>query len=269
VHTDRRLLRRALQNFLANALRYTRTGGVLMTARVRDGAVALQVWDTGPGISEHHLDQIFEEFRRFETPGSSGERGLGLGLSICQRIARTLDHPLGVRSRVGHGSMFAITVPFGRAQFTVPQDDSGRSEMPRDSLAGLRVLCVDNDREILDGMRALLSRWEVRVLVAADVDEALAQFEANHMDSGSAHSGPPDVMLVDYHLHDRLDGLGLIDLLRERIGRDIPAALLTGDGSDAVKLAARERGCVVLTKPVKPASLRALLASVRQVVAVG
>jgi CheY-like chemotaxis protein len=76
-------------------------------------------------------------------------------------------------------------------------------------------------------------------------------------------------MLVDYHLHDRLDGLGLIDLLRERIGRDIPAALLTGDGSDAVKLAARERGCVVLTKPVKPASLRALLASVRQVVAVG
>ena len=269
VHTDRRLLRRALQNFLANALRYTRSGGVLMTARVRDGAVALQVWDTGPGISGHHLDQIFEEFRRFETPGSSGERGLGLGLSICQRIARTLEHPLAVRSRVGHGSMFAITVPFGRAQFTVPQDDSGRSEMPRDSLAGLRVLCVDNDREILDGMRALLSRWEVRALVAADVDEALAQFDADHMDSGRADSGPPDVLLVDYHLHDRLDGLGLIDLLRERIGRDIPAALLTGDGSDAVKLAARERGCVVLTKPVKPASLRALLASVRQVVAVG
>jgi PAS domain S-box-containing protein len=258
VHTDRRLLRRALQNFLANALRYTRNGGVLMTARIRDGAVVLQVWDTGPGISEHHLDQIFEEFRRFETPGSSGERGLGLGLSICQRIARTLEHPLAVRSRVGHGSMFAITVPFGRAQFAAPQDEA-RNEMPVDSLAGLHVLCIDNDREILDGMRALLSRWEVHALAAADVDEALAQLDAQI----------PDVLLVDYHLHDRLDGLGLIDLLRERIGRDIPAALVTGDGSDAVKLAARERGCVVLTKPVKPASLRALLASVRQVAAVG
>jgi PAS domain S-box-containing protein len=258
VHTDRRLLRRALQNFLANALRYTRNGGVLMTARIRDGAVVLQVWDTGPGISEHHLDQIFEEFRRFETPGSSGERGLGLGLSICQRIARTLEHPLAVRSRVGHGSMFAITVPFGRAQFAA-QPDEARNEMPADSLAGLHVLCIDNDREILDGMRALLSRWEVHALAAADVDEALAQLDAQI----------PDVLLVDYHLHDRLDGLGLIDLLRERIGRDIPAALVTGDGSDAVKLAARERGCVVLTKPVKPASLRALLASVRQVAAVG
>jgi Na+/proline symporter/CheY-like chemotaxis protein len=260
VHTDRRLLRRALQNFLANALRYTRsrgvrTDGVLMTARARDGAVALQVWDTGPGISGHHLEQIFEEFRRFEHPGSSGERGLGLGLSICQRIARTLEHPLAVRSRVGHGSMFSITVPFGRAQFAVPVEEA-RSEMPADSLAGLRVLCIDNDREILDGMRALLSRWQVQTFVAADVDEALAQLQA----------GQPEVLLVDYHLHDRLDGLGLIDVLRERAGRELPSALLTGDGSDAVKIAARERGCVVLTKPVKPASLRAFLASTRQAV---
>jgi len=267
LHSDRRLLRRALQNFLANALRYTRigssrVGGVMMTARVRDGAVALQVWDTGPGIAEHHLEQIFEEFRRFETPGGSGERGLGLGLSICQRIARTLEHPLAVRSRVGRGSMFAITVPFGRAQFAPPDDaadDGVRNGLRADSLGGLCVLCVDNDREILDGMRALLSRWNVRALAAADVDEALAQLDAEL----------PEVLLVDYHLHDRLDGLRLIGLLRERAGREFPAALVTGDGSDAVKLAARERGCVVLTKPVKPASLRAFLASVRQLVATG
>ena len=255
VHTDRRLLRRALQNFLANALRYTRSGGVLLTARAQDGAVALQVWDTGPGISEHHLEQIFEEFRRFEQPGSSGERGLGLGLSICQRIARTLEHPLAVRSRVGHGSMFSITVPFGRARFEVVRDDA-RGGATMDSLAGLRVLCVDNDREILDGMRALLIRWQVVTATAADVEEALAQLETDR----------PNVLLVDYHLHDRLDGLGLIDALRARAGRELPAALVTGDGSDAVKIAARERGCVVLTKPVKPASLRAFLASVRQAV---
>ncbi|GAB2629264.1 hybrid sensor histidine kinase/response regulator [Novilysobacter erysipheiresistens] len=256
VRTDRRLLRRALQNFLANALRYTRDGGALIAARVREGAVELQVWDTGPGISPHHLGQIFEEFRRFDHPGR-GERGLGLGLSICQRIARTLDHPLGVRSRIGVGSVFAITVPFGRASFSDLAAPAATEPRFADSLAGLRVLCIDNDREILEGMRALLTRWKAVTLVAATTDEAIAVLDA--LGPGEA----PDVALVDYHLHDRLDGLGIIDLLRERLGPDLPAALLTGDGSDALKHAARAHRCLVLTKPVKPASLRAFLAAQR------
>ncbi|KRA81791.1 ATPase [Lysobacter sp. Root667] len=251
VRSDRRLLRRALQNFIANALRYTREGGVLMAARARDGQVELQVWDTGPGIPEHHLEQIFDEFRRFDQPGVGGERGLGLGLSICQRIARTLDHPLQVRSHVGRGSVFSIAVPCGRT----PRARAVAAPAIADSLAGLRVLCVDNDLEILDGMRTLLMRWQATALVAATVDEALALMDQR-----------PDVALVDFHLHDRLDGLGVVDALRERAGRILPAALLTGDGSDALKLAARERGCRVLTKPIKPASLRAFLAAQRQTV---
>ncbi len=254
VRSDRRLLRRALQNFLANALRYTREGGVLMAARVRSGAVELQVWDTGPGISPHHLDQIFDEFRRFDHPGR-GERGLGLGLSICQRISRTLDHPLRVRARVGGGSVFSITVPLGQAR---PPDSGPAVERTPDivdSLAGLRVLCIDNDREILEGMRALLTRWHVVTLIAATADEAIALLDSLAVGEG------PEVALVDYHLHDRLDGLGIIDLLRERLGADLPAALLTGDGSDALKHAAREHHCLVLTKPIKPASLRAFLAA--------
>jgi Na+/proline symporter len=124
-----------------------------------------------------------------------------------------------------------------------------------DSLAGLRVLCVDNDPDILDGLRALLERWHVDAILAANVDDALAALDAQH--------APLDVALVDYHLHDRLDGRGVIVELRRRVGCDIPAALLTGDGSDAVKNAARESGCIVLTKPVKPASLRAFLAAWR------
>jgi len=255
VHSDRRLLRRALQNFLANALRYTREGGVLMAARERAGAIELQVWDTGPGIPAHHLEQIFEEFRRFEQPGvGGGERGLGLGLSICQRIARTLDHPLSVRSRVGVGSVFAIRVPMGEALPALAVADPS-VDTSTDSLVGMRVLCIDNDREILDGMRALLGRWGVVALTAATVDDALALLAES-----------PDVALVDYHLHDRLDGLGVIHALRAEGGRSLPAALLTGDGSDALKLAARGRGCAVLTKPVKPASLRAFLAAQRQAV---
>jgi len=253
VRSDRRLLRRALQNFLANALRYTRAGGVLMAACSRAGMVELQVWDTGPGIPAHHLGQIFEEFRRFEQPGAGGDRGLGLGLSICQRIARTLDHRLTVRSSVGRGSVFTIALPFGQALSATPPSDAP-VDISTDSLIGLRVLCIDNDREILDGMSALLGRWGVVAMTAATVDDALALLAAQ-----------PDVALVDYHLHDRLDGLGVIDALRAQSGRILPAALLTGDGSDRLRLAAREPACAELTKPIKPASLRAFLAAQREV----
>ncbi len=251
VLSDRRLLRRALQNFLANALRYTREGGVLLGLRHCGQQIKIQVWDTGPGIPEHHLSQIFEEFRRFDIPNSrpdiGGERGLGLGLSICQRIARTLEHPLRVESRMGRGSVFSISVPIGVA---ARQPVSHDIVAVPDVLDGLRVLCVDNDPDILDGMRALLVRWKVVVLVASTVDEALQLMSEN-----------PDIALVDYHLHDRLDGFGVIAELRRRAKRNLPAALLTGDGSDALKQAAREYGCAVLTKPVKPASLRAFLAA--------
>jgi CheY-like chemotaxis protein/anti-sigma regulatory factor (Ser/Thr protein kinase) len=246
----------ARQNFIANAMRYTHEDGVLLALRVRGDMVKFQVWDTGPGIPQHHLQQIFEEFRRFDAPqdktGIGGERGLGLGLSICQRIARTLDHPLSVRSRVGHGSVFAIRAT---RVATMPAPIVPDARPQTDSLAGLRVLCVDNDLDIIDGMRALLERWHVDAILAANVDDALAALDAQH--------APLDIALVDYHLHDRLDGLGVIAELRQRAKRDVPAALLTGDGSDAVKHAAREHGCIVLTKPVKPASLRAFLAARR------
>jgi Na+/proline symporter/signal transduction histidine kinase len=251
IRTDRRLLRRALQNFLANALRYTRSGGVLLAVRARGEDIELQVWDTGPGIPDHHLTQIFEEFRRFDQPGIGGERGLGLGLSICQRIARILGHPLRVYSRVGRGSMFSIRVPRAEPIAAGSAQSSPRpptAMFAADDLADLRVLCVDNDPEILDGMRALLGRWRAIPLTATTVDDAIARLD-----------DAPDVLLVDYHLHDRLDGLGVIAELRRRARRDLPAALLTGDGSDALKHAAREYGCAVLTKPIKPASLRAWL----------
>ena len=248
VRSDRRLLRRVLQNFLANALRYTREGRIVLATRTRGERVELQVWDTGPGIPDHHLGQIFEEFMRYEQPTNWGEQGLGLGLSICQRISHILDQPLHVRSTPGRGSMFSIFVP--RAHGPVAAPPMPRGGLP-DSLTGLRVLCVDNDSDILAGMAALLGRWQVEVLRAATVDEALARM-------GDA----PDVLLVDYHLHDRLDGLDTLDALRAGHPH-LPGALLTADGSDTLKRAARARGYRVLTKPIKPASLRAFLAAQR------
>jgi PAS domain S-box-containing protein len=252
VRSDPRLLRRALQNFLGNALRYTQRGGVLLAARRRGREVELQVWDTGPGIPGVHLQQIFEEFHRYEQPGDRGARGLGLGLSICQRISGVLQHPLGVRSRVGRGSVFSIRIPASDVSLVRarPRDVA----LPRDdALLGLRVLCLDNDREILAGMDALLTRWGVEAALATTVDEALQ--------AAAAHR--PDVLLVDYHLHDRADGLDALDALRAAAGADVRGALVTGDGSDALKQAARQRGYRVLTKPVKPASLRAFLAAGR------
>ena len=251
VRSDRRLLRRALQNFIGNAMRYTQHGSVLLSARMRGDAALLQVWDTGPGIPAAHMAQIFEEFHRFDQPGERGARGLGLGLSICQRISNVLAHPLDVRSRVGHGSMFSIRVP--RAASARPLAQGTHAAMAGDdSLQGLRVLCVDNDPEILDGMRALLGRWGVQVSCASTVDAAIAQMPS-----------APQVLLVDYHLHDRLDGLDTLDALRGTCNDEIPGALLTADGSEALKRIARARGYRLLTKPLKPASLRAFLASVR------
>jgi PAS domain S-box-containing protein len=249
VRSDRRLLRRVLQNFLANALRYTREGRIVLGMRARRSEVVLQVWDTGPGIPHNHMRQIYEEFHRFQQPFDWGERGLGLGLSICQRISRLLAHELDARSTVNRGSMFSISVPRA-ASIIEHHRPSQRTAPPSGSLAGLRVLCVDNDQEIVDGMRALLERWQVEALTATTVDEALEKVAA-----------APAVMLVDYHLHDRLDGLDTLDALREACPGPIAGALLTADGRDELKQLSRERGYRVLTKPVKPASLRAFLAA--------
>lgn len=250
VRSDPRLLRRVLQNFLANALRYTPRGRIVLAARRRGPHVLLQVWDTGPGIPAHHMQQIYDEFHRYEQPFDWDGRGMGLGLSICQRIARLLGHALDARSVQGHGSVFSIHVPRAAAALPLPKLPPALPQMS--DLAELRVLCVDNDPDILAGMRALLGRWKVQVLCADTVDAALAQ-------AGQR----PEVLLVDYHLHDRLDGLDTLDALRTACG-PIPGALLTADGSAAVKQAARDRGYPLLTKPVKPASLRAFLAAARE-----
>ncbi len=249
VRSDRRLLRRVLQNFLANALRYTRQGRIVIGMRVHGEEVVLQVWDSGPGIPEQHMRQIYDEFHRYQQPFDWGERGLGLGLSICQRISRLLGHRLDARSEVGRGSMFSISVP--RAA-TLPSATRrpAAALMASGSLAGLRVLCVDNDREILDGMRMLLARWQATAITASTVDESLARMA----------DSAPQAMLVDYHLHDRLDGLDTLDALRTA-GGPVPGALLTADGRDELKREARRRGYQLLTKPVKPASLRAWLAA--------
>lgn len=249
VRSDRRLLRRVLQNLLSNALRYTQSGGVLLAARRRGGMLRVEVWDSGPGIAGEHQQRIFEEFQRLDQASPWGEKGLGLGLSICERIARLLGHRLTLRSRRGHGSCFSLDVPLGD-----PRDCTRLAPQPAVAvrLPPMRVLCLDNDRDILDGMRLLLERWGVQVVAATTVDEALARMREH----------APDAVLADYHLHDRVEGLDALDELRAVAG--VPGALITADASDTLAVLARARGYPLLRKPVKPAALRALLAALAQ-----
>jgi len=246
VRSDPQLLRRVLQNFLSNALRYTPRGSVLLGARRAGDEVRIEVWDTGPGIAAEQRARIFGEFQRLEQPSPWGEKGLGLGLSICDRIAAMLDHRLALHSRPGHGSCFAIVVPRAAA---APPCRQAVHRGGSDEQLPLTVLCLDDDAAILDGMRALLGRWGVDCRTAHDVAAAAAELRR----------GPVDLILADYHLADDVDGLQALQQLRAARDRLPPAALITADGSSELKQRARALGYPLLHKPVKPAALRALL----------
>ncbi|GGY30967.1 hybrid sensor histidine kinase/response regulator [Rhodanobacter panaciterrae] len=246
VRSDPQLLRRILQNFLSNALRYTSKGGVLLGARRVGDEVRIEVWDSGPGIAAEQRARIFDEFQRLEQPSPWGEKGLGLGLSICDRLAGILGHRLDLHSKVDHGSCFAVSVPRNEA---VP---ARRHEVQRsgpDKQLPLTVLCLDNDATILDGMRALLGRWGVDCRIALDVEQA----------SRELARGPIDLILADYHLADGVDGLQALQQLRGVLDELPPVAMITADGSSELKQRARALGYPVLHKPVRPAALRALL----------
>ncbi len=247
VRSDRRLLRRLLQNLVSNAIKYTPKGSVVVGCRRRGSRLRIEVYDTGIGIPHAKRRAVFKEFHRLDH-GARVARGVGLGLSIVERIARVLDCEVALKSTFGRGSRFSVEVPRATAE-AVPAPQAA-VKTPAGQLVGMVVVCIDNERAILDGMQTLLGGWGCRVLKAADLAEALAAIEG----SGTE----PDGLLVDYHL-DGGNGLGVIAELRRRYGRDLAAILVTADRSLPVREEARAAGVHVLNKPVKPASLRALI----------
>ena len=248
VHSDRRLLRRLLQNLISNAIKYTPTGGVLVGCRRRGSLLRIEVYDTGIGIPHAKRRAVFKEFHRLDH-GARVARGVGLGLSIVERIARVLDCEVVLKSKFGRGSRFSVAVALASAAVDKAALPSLRKSAAG-SLAGTTVLCIDNEPSILDGMRVLLGGWGCRVLTATDLTAALAAI------AGGGHE--PDGLLVDYHL-DGSNGVGAITELRRRHGGDLPAILVTADRSVLVREEARIAAVQLLNKPVKPAALRALL----------
>ena len=248
VESDRRLLRRLLQNLISNAIKYTPRGRVLVGCRRRRRRLRIDVYDTGLGIPSSKKRTIFQEFHRLDQ-GAKVARGLGLGLSIVERIARVLDYKIGVVSTVGRGSHFSVEVPRSTA---VPLRQHQRvvREVDRVQLSGTTVLCIDNDLTILDGMETLLGGWGCRVFKAPDLAAAIAVM--------AEADASPDGLLVDYHLDDG-DGITAIKELRRRFGANLTAILITADRSPHVREDARANDIQLLNKPVKPAALRALL----------
>jgi len=252
VQSDRRLLRRLLQNLVSNAIKYTLKGRVLVGCRRRSGSLRIDVYDTGLGIPATHKQAIFQEFHRLDR-GARVARGLGLGLSIVERIARVLDHKLALVSAVGRGSQFSVEVPLS-ATAPVGHPHQQQREVDRAQLSGMCVLCVDNDLAILDGMQSLLAGWGCRVLKATDLASAIQVIAQAKVSL--------DGLLVDYHLDDG-NGIASIRALRRRFGTDLSAILITADRSPHVREEARANDIEVLHKPLKPAALRALLAQWR------
>ena len=249
VASDRRLLKRVLQNLIGNAVKYTQQGSVRVRAHEQGGRVRLEVLDTGPGIhvSQHAL--IFREFQRGEGVAAQS-RGLGLGLSIVERICRVLEMPLGLASAPGEGATFWIEMPAAAAVEKLEIVDETATSLTTGMMMGCVALCIDNERAVLDGMRQLLTGWGCEVMTASGTEEALALLDRS--------AQRPKLMLADYHL-DQGTGLDAIKAVRARLGVEVPAVIITADNSPEVQGQLREAGVPMLRKPLKAAALRSVV----------
>lgn len=253
VHSDANLLRRLLQNLVSNAIKYTVSGKVLVGVRRRGERAIIEVIDSGIGIPPSQFETVFKEFARLDE-GARTAGGLGLGLSIVDRIGRVLEHPVKLASTPGRGTMFRVEMPMDRAA-AVPGVAAALPERSRRAkpLNGLRVLCIDNEPHILEGMALLISGWGCTIGQAASLAALDGIIESQE--------APPDMIIADYHLGDGT-GIEAIERLRAAYHAGIPALLITADRSLELRAEAERHNIALQNKPVKPAALRAHLTQV-------
>ena len=252
VRSDPALLRRLVQNLVSNAIKYTPSGKVLVGVRRQGSNAVIQVVDSGIGIPQSKFSTVFKEFVRLDE-GARAASGLGLGLSIVDRIARVLDHNVELKSQEGHGTDFRVILPLAERDVR-PMSPAG---VAAQALDGMRVLCIDNEAAILDGMSLLLSGWGCRVTTALSLAEAIAK----------SASDVPEVIIADYHLDDGT-GISAINQIRGNAARNIPALIVTADRTPEVRGEAETNSIALQNKPVKPASLRAYLTRVASLIRV-
>ena len=251
VESDSQLLARILRNFLTNAIRYTGTGRILLGCRRHREHVLLQVWDTGPGIPEDKLTEIFQEFKRIRPAGSQPDKGLGLGLAIVDKISRMLGHEVTVSSIQGKGSVFSVKVPVGQLLPKRPTADDDRVVSNHGGLGGARIWVIDNDHAICQGMQTLLEGWDCQVVSAVSLEDLERQVDPAKC--------PVDLILADYHLDNDENGVDVVAEINGRRQRPAPVVMITANYTNELKQHIRELGHVLMNKPVKPLKLRSAL----------
>ena len=248
--SDPALLEQMIRNLLSNALKYTRNGKVLLGCRRRKGMLSIEIWDTGIGIPKGELRAIFDEYHQIDNAARERKRGLGLGLSIVQRLGGLLGHQVRVASKPGKGSVFAIevTVPTSDSAPRPERDIPGKNvEVAKGAPHTGAVLVIEDDPEVCDLLKLLLEEEGYRTMTAPDGDAALDLV---------AHEGfRPDLIVADYNLPGGMNGLDAAGTVRKRLHRQIPVIILTGDISTSALHKIASGDCVQLNKPVKSAEL--------------
>ncbi len=241
VKGDAALLARIAGNLVANAIRYTREGGVLVACRRRGASVELEVWDSGPGIEPRYREAIFEEFFRIEAPGTGQEKGLGLGLSIVQRCALILGYRLSVESRVGKGSVFRVAMPLA-GMAARPAKASPRLAAGQQALEGRFIVVVDDDETNAQALVDALRPLHCHVVAAASCYEALTELQQ--------HLRVPDLIVTDFQLGAGRDGFEVIQRLRQHYDDVIPALVVTANTEASLQPRAQACGARLLHKPI-------------------
>lgn len=248
-HADPSLVEVVLRNLLLNAVRYTERGRILLAARSQGPHVAIEVWDTGIGIPEAEQRHVFQAFHQLGNPERDRQKGLGLGLSIVDGLARAMGAEVDLRSREGRGSVFRIILPATAASAAV---GAARSE-PSPDLRGLRVLLIDDDEPVRQALADLLTDCGCWCEAVDGLEAAL------HLLSGFS----PDVLLVDHRLREHRTGVQAVAAIRQTLARPVPAVLITGDTAPERLREAHASGLTLLHKPVPAAHLLGVLQACR------
>ncbi|MEI7843434.1 MAG: ATP-binding protein [Gallionellaceae bacterium] len=242
VHSDPMLVELILRNLVSNAIRYTERGGVLVACRKNGEEALLEIWDTGIGIAPENQQLVFREFLQLANPERDRHKGLGLGLAIVQGLSRKLKLDLALSSTLGRGSVFRFSLPI--SSDILPAKKIEPMDSPKE-LGGMRVLVIDDDENVRNGMRILLNNWGAQCDVAESIDEAI--------ELALSHS--PDLVISDYRLREHRTGIETISTLRCLLGDSLPALLITGDIAPDRLREALNSGIPLLHKPVSPNKL--------------
>lgn len=244
-YSDPALLELILRNLISNAIRYTEQGGVLVACRKRGNDVIVEVIDTGIGIALEQQAEIFREFHQLGNPERDRQKGLGLGLAIADGLNRALGHRLTLVSQPGRGSIFRLHAPLAQSGFSEEVDGLLGGTLPSGLLNGLRVLVIDDDAAVREGMTHLLEDWNCECRVVEGIAESL----------NAVTLWQPQLIISDYRLRESQTGAQAIKRIREVTGEVAPALLITGDTAPERLREAHESGIPLLHKPVSPYQL--------------